>query len=128
MQVVNANGSLLGESRYDAYGKRELAVGTQPRYCGLNVYGYVGGDPINLVDKYGLWGFFSGFGGGWYVGAGGEAYSGGYWSVDTGRSGAYTSSGHGAGYDASVGVTMGIFFGEGSPVAIHGGKSTTILY
>ena len=52
MQVVNANGSLLGESRYDAYGKRELAVGTQPRYCGLNVYGYVGGDPINLVDKW----------------------------------------------------------------------------
>ena len=32
MQVVNANGSLLGELRYDAYGKRELAVGTQPRF------------------------------------------------------------------------------------------------
>ncbi|NCB80634.1 MAG: RHS repeat-associated core domain-containing protein [Bacilli bacterium] len=91
MQVVNANGSLLGELRYDAYGKRELAVGTQPRFGyagmfrheptglnltlyraynpqtgrwlsrdpigengGLNVYGYVGNDPLGYVDPLGL--------------------------------------------------------------------------
>ena len=91
MQVVNANGSLLGESRYDAYGKRELATGIQPRFGyagmfrheptglnltlyraynpqtgrwlsrdpigengGLNVYGYVGNDPVNSIDPFGL--------------------------------------------------------------------------
>jgi RHS repeat-associated protein len=91
MQVVNANGSLLGESRYDAYGKRELAMGIQPRFGyagmfrheptglnltlyraynpqtgrwlsrdpigengGLNIYGYVGNDPLGAVDPEGL--------------------------------------------------------------------------
>ena len=91
MQVVNANGSLLGESRYDAYGKRELSIGSQPRFGyagmfrheptglnltlyraynpqtgrwlsrdpigengGLNIYGYVGNDPLGSVDPLGL--------------------------------------------------------------------------
>lgn len=91
MQVVNANGSLLGESRYDTYGKRELTLGIQPRFGyagmfrheptglnltlyraynpqtgrwlsrdpigengGLNVYGYVGNDPVGYIDPLGL--------------------------------------------------------------------------
>jgi hypothetical protein len=75
---------------------------------GLNLYAYVGANPIIKIDPYGLWEVF-GFGGGGVQGPGpisptGEGlYFGGYNS----SSGAYTGSLLGGGAAASIGPVEG---------------------
>jgi RHS repeat-associated protein len=92
-----------------------------------STYAYASGNPVSNGDPYGLFNWIAGSGGNAvFIGSGGEATSGGYYNVETGQVGGFTSTGGGLNWSSSgqsgLGAMGGGFFGfVTGPTASVGG-------
>lgn len=102
---------------YDPVLKRFLSGDPLGLVAGLNLYAYVGGDPIIGRDPLGLLNFVGQVGGSFVFGGGGEGYVGIYVTFPQRGGpdadvGIYASGGIGAGYNVGGGVAGGLIKGD----------------
>jgi len=79
---------------------------------GINLYAYVSNDPVNFVDPWGLWAFWSGVTGTLASGPASSFSEGAAYDSNTGGYGSYSStSPDGAGVGSSIGLEFGLYTG-----------------